>query len=218
MFEYNGVKISWLGHASFRLSNGRVVYIDPFKIKPAVPADVVLITHEHYDHCSLEDVQKIVKPNTIVVTTAAAQDKLRSLKSQFIIVVPGKQYSIDGIKIEAVKAYNVNKFRSENVTYHPEKEGKVGFIVTINGVRIYHAGDTDVIPDMKTTIKDIDVALLPISGTYVMTVKEAVKAVEAINPKVAIPMHYGAIVGEKSDAIEFRHLVKTSKVEILEEE
>lgn len=218
MFEYNGVKISWLGHSAFRLTNGKVVYIDPFQIKAAVPADIILITHEHYDHCNIEDVRKVLKANTVIVTIATAQDKLRTTNAQFLLVVPGKSYSIDGVKVEAVPAYNVNKFRSPGVPYHPEKDNKVGFIITMNSVRIYHAGDTDLIPGLETNVKDIDVALLPVSGTYVMTAEEAAEAVNKIKPKVAIPMHIGSIVGNDKDTYRFEKLVKGTEVKILEKD
>jgi L-ascorbate metabolism protein UlaG (beta-lactamase superfamily) len=217
ILEYNGVKINWLGHSGFRLTGKKVVYIDPYQIKPAVPADIILITHEHYDHCSLEDVRKIIKGNTVIVTTMAAQDKLRSLNVQFLIVVPGKSYSIDGVKVEAVPAYNVDKFRMPGRTYHPEEDNKVGFIVTMEGTRIYHAGDTDLIPGLETKVKNIDIAMLPVSGTYVMTAEEAAKAVSKINPKIAIPMHIGTIIGSKDDAYKFQRLAKC-EVKILEKE
>lgn len=219
MFEYHGVKISWLGHSAFRLSNKKVVYIDPFQIKAAAPADIILITHEHYDHCNLDDVKKILKPNTVIVTTAAAQDKLRSVNAQFLLIVPGKAYSIDGVKVEAVPAFNVNKFRSPGVPFHPEQDHKVGFIITMEGVRIYHAGDTDMIPGLQTYVKNIDIAFVPVSGTYVMTAEEAAKAVNLIKPKIAMPMHYGAIVGNERDAYKFERNVKEgTEVKILEKE
>ncbi len=217
MFEYKGVKISWLGHSAFRIRNNKVIYIDPFQIKAAVPADIILITHEHYDHCNVDDVRKVLKANTVIVTTAAAQDKLRIINAEFLLVVPGKSYSIDGVKVEAVPAYNINKFRSPGIPYHPEKDNKVGFIITMEGVRIYHAGDTDLIPGLEEKVKNIDIALVPVSGTYVMTAEEAAEAVNKINPKVAIPMHYGAIVGNERDAYKFEKLAKC-KVEILEKE
>lgn len=217
MFEYKGVKISWLGHSAFRLTNNKVVYIDPYDIKAAVPADIILITHEHYDHCNSEDVHKIIKDKTVIVTTAAAQDKLRTINAQFLLVVPGKSYSIDGVKVEAVPAYNVDKFRSPGVAYHPEKDNKIGFIITMNNARIYHAGDTDLIPGLEANVKNIDIALLPVSGTYVMTAEEAAEAVKKIKPKIAIPMHIGSIVGSKEDAYRFEKLAKC-EVKILEKE
>jgi len=214
LLEYEGLKITWLGHSSFRISNGKVVYIDPFEIGHSIPADIILITHEHFDHCSSEDVAKLIKSNTMIVTTIQAKDKLRMINAEILTVNPGKSYSIDGVNIEAVPAYNTNKFRSPGVPYHPKKDGKVGFIVTINGKRIYHAGDTDLIPEMKD-IENIDIALLPISGKYVMTVEEAAEAADLISPKIAIPMHIGRIVGEEKDAYKFEKLADV-EVAILE--
>ena len=183
-------KIHWLGHDSFRLEGEVTVYIDPWKLPPNSPkADIILITHDHYDHCSPEDVAKIQKADTVIVTIPAAA---RKLKGEVKTVKPGDKITVKGIEIEAVPAYNTNK------PFHPKEAGHVGFIVTLGGKRIYHAGDTDFIPEMKGL--KVDIALLPVSGTYVMTAEEAAKAADAIKPEVAIPMHYGEIVGSERDA------------------
>ncbi len=214
MIEYKNMKIDWLGHSGFRIMNDKkVIYIDPYNIKPAVPADIILITHEHHDHCNSEDVKKIVKNNTVIVTTSASQDKLRTVNAQFLTVTPGKSYSIDGIRVKAVPAYNIDKFRSSGVPYHPKNDGKVGFIISINDSRIYHAGDTDFISEMKKDVENIDIAMVPVSGTYVMTAEEAAKAVNTINPAISIPMHYGSIVGNEKDAYRFEKMVD-GKVEV----
>lgn len=217
MFEYRGVKLTWLGHDGFRIQNGKVVYIDPFKIGAGVPkADIVLISHEHFDHCNVEDLTKIVTPTTIIVAHHQSKGELGKLDVKEIkIVKPGDKVNIDGIVVEAVPAYNVNKFREPGRAFHPKEDGKVGFIVTMNGVRIYHAGDTDHIPEMKNVRADI--ALLPVSGTYVMTALEAAEAAGVINPQIAIPMHYGTIVGNANDGEAFRKLVKC-EVKLLEKE
>ncbi len=215
MLEYEGLKIRWLGHSSFKISDGKVIYIDPYNVKPASPADLILITHEHFDHCSLEDVKKLLKQNTIIITTSQAKNKLQPIDAEILVISPGKSYSVDGVTVEAVPAYNVNKFRSPGVQYHPKKDG-IGFIVTIDGKRIYHAGDTDFIPEMKD-INSIDIAMVPISGTYVMTAEEAAEAVDAINPRIAIPMHIGTLLGSEKDSYRFQKLAST-EVEILEEE
>ncbi|WP_235203269.1 MBL fold metallo-hydrolase [Candidatus Magnetobacterium casense] len=191
--------IHWLGHASFRITGEKVIYVDPWEIKNPLPADVILITHEHFDHCSPADVQKLVGANTVVVTTPDCASKL---KAKVRTVKPGEAFTVAGIKIETVAAYNTNK------QFHPKSKEWVGYIFSINGMRIYSAGDTDHIPEMKT-LKDIDVALVPVSGTYVMTADEAVNAVKDINPKVAaVPMHYGKIVGTKADAQRFAQGLK----------
>jgi L-ascorbate metabolism protein UlaG (beta-lactamase superfamily) len=217
MFDYHGVKLSWLGHDGFRIQNGEVVYIDPFKIEAGGPkADIVLISHEHFDHCNVEDLNKIVTPATVIVAHSQSKNELSKLKVKEIkIVKPGDKIKVGGLAIEAVPAYNVNKFREPGKVFHPKEDGKVGYVVTVNGLRIYHAGDTDHIPEMKNIHTDI--ALLPVSGTYVMTAKEAADATGSINPKIVIPMHYGAIVGSSEDAESFKKLVKC-EVRLLEKE
>jgi L-ascorbate metabolism protein UlaG (beta-lactamase superfamily) len=187
-------KIHWLGHDAFRIDADKVIYIDPYQLEAGEPkADIILITHDHFDHYSPDDVKKLLKPGTTVVSIAAVTKKVRGAAVE--TVKPGDKVTVQGIAIEAVPAYNVDK------QFHPKSAGHVGFIVTVDGVRIYHAGDTDFIPEMKDF--RVDIALLPVSGTYVMTAEEAVQAAGAIKPKLAIPMHYGAIVGGLSDAQRF---------------
>jgi len=217
MFEYRGVKLTWLGHDGYRIQNGKVIYIDPFQIEGGGPkADIVLVSHEHEDHCSVDDLKKIVTPNTIIVAHAQSKSELEKVKAKEIkIVKPGDKVNIGDVTIETVPAYNVNKFMKPGKVFHPKEDGKLGFVVTVKGTRIYHAGDTDHIPEMKNIRTDI--ALLPVSGTYVMTAQEAVDAAATINPKLAIPMHYGAIVGDAKDAESFQKLVKC-EVKILTKE
>jgi len=216
MYEYHGVKLSWLGHDGFRIQNGKVIYIDPFKITGGPKADIVLVSHEHFDHLSLDDLKKIVTPNTIVVAHAQSAGELSKLKvKETKIIKPRDRVRLGEITIEAVPAYNLNKGPEPGKVFHPKEDGKLGFVVTINNVKIYHAADSDHIPEMKGLNPDI--ALLPVSGTYVMTPQEAAEAVVSVNPKVAIPMHYDAIVGSKKDAETFKKLVKC-EVRILEKE
>lgn len=217
MFDYRGVKLTWLGHDGFRIQNGQTIYIDPYQIESGGPkADVVLISHEHFDHCNVDDLKKIVSPNTVIVAHAQSNAELSKVKVKEVkIIKPGDKINVGDIVIESVPAYNINKFREPGKVFHPKEDGKLGFIVTVKGVRIYHAGDSDHIPEMKNVRTDI--ALLPVSGTYVMTAQEAAGAAAAINPKVAIPMHYGAIVGDAKDAETFRKLVKC-EVKILTKE
>ncbi|MDO8740074.1 MAG: MBL fold metallo-hydrolase [Candidatus Woesearchaeota archaeon] len=210
VLNIDGVKIEHLGHAGFKITDGDTIYIDPFNVNTDEKADIILITHEHYDHCSIKDIQKLVKQDTTIVTVADCQSKLSTVVSGIKgvkIVRPGAKLTIGNVSIETVPAYNVNKFRAPGLPFHQNQNEWVGFIVTIKGKRIYHAGDTDLIPEMKN-ITNIDVALLPVSGTYVMTAEEAAKAAEIINPKIAVPMHYGAIVGSANDAEKFRQLYK----------
>jgi L-ascorbate metabolism protein UlaG (beta-lactamase superfamily) len=192
--------IYWLGHDSFRIEgDGLVIYIDPWQLRGGPKADLVLITHDHGDHCSPEDVAKIQKDDTTIVTISQAAEKL---SGQIKIVKPGERLTVKGIPIETVPAYNLNKFRGTGIPFHPPESGHVGFIITIEGRRIYHAGDSDFIPEMGA-IK-ADVALLPVSGTYVMTASEAIEAAAAIRPKVAVPMHIGRSIGSLADAERFK--------------
>lgn len=218
MLEHNGVKITWLGHDSFKISNGKTLYIDPYKIKSAGKADILLISHEHFDHLSMDDIKKVASSNTTIVAAKQCADALKNVGAKEVVVVkPGEKVNVQGIAIEAVAAYNTNKINPDTKKpFHPKEDNKVGFVVTINNVRIYHAGDTDAIQEMKNIRTDI--ALLPVSGTYVMTAEEAAEAVKMIKPKIAIPMHFGAIVGSEKDAEKFKHLVKECDVKILNKE
>jgi L-ascorbate metabolism protein UlaG (beta-lactamase superfamily) len=216
MYEYQGVKLTWLGHDGFRIQDGQVVYVDPYQIQAGPRADIVLVSHEHSDHCSVDDLKKITGPNTTIVAHAQSKAELSKLKVKEIrIMKPGDKINVGDVGIEAVPAYNVNKFREPGKVFHPKEDGKLGFVITVKGLRIYHAGDTDHIPEMKNI--RADVALLPVSGTYVMTVQEAAEAVKTLNPKVVIPMHYGAIVGSLKDAEALQGLVKC-EVKVLDKE
>jgi L-ascorbate metabolism protein UlaG (beta-lactamase superfamily) len=216
LFEYGGVKISWLGHDGFKIKNAKTVYVDPYEIKGGEEADILLISHNHEDHCSPEDVKKIVYEKTTIITTAESKRELSKTKAKEILVAkPGQKILIDDVAIETVPAYNVNKFRSPGHPFHPKENEMLGFIVTMNGVRIYHAGDTDLIPEMERF--NVDVACLPVSGTYVMTAEEAVESTRHIKLKVAIPMHYGSIVGDDRDAERFKTLA-SCEVRVLSKE
>ncbi len=189
-------QIHWLGHDAFRIDGEPVVYFDPWKLGDNPPAaGLILISHAHHDHCSPEDVARIRGLNTVVVAPATCA---QSLGGQVHTVQVGDMLEVHGVPIEVVPAYNLNK------RFHPKSPHNVGYIITLEGTRIYHAGDTDHIPEMEGM--EVDIALLPVSGTYVMTAEEAAEAAQAIGPRLVIPMHYGTIVGDESDAERFRRL------------
>ena len=196
-------KIHWLGHDGFRIDSEKIIYFDPYQIEAGPRADLILISHDHFDHCSPEDVAKIQGPETIIVTEKNSAEKLTG---DVRILKPGGTLNLDGVKILGVPSYNTDK------DFHPRKNGWLGFLVEVSGIRIYHAGDTDYIPEMRDL--NVDIALLPVSGTYVMTAEQAVKAALAIGPGLAIPMHYGAIVGSNQDALDFRNALE-GKVDVL---
>ena len=186
-------KMHWLGHDCFRIDGSKTIYFDPFQITTGPGADLIFISHDHFDHCSPEDVEKIKKEDTVIITEENAAGKLHG---DVRVLEPGGKMEVEGVKIEAVPAYNTDK------DFHPKKNRWLGFVVEVDGTRVYHAGDTDFVPEMQEL--DVDIALLPVSGTYVMTADQAVAAAKAIQPKVAIPMHYGAIVGDEKDALSFQ--------------
>ncbi len=194
-------RLHWLGHDSFRLDGPPVIYFDPWRLSGRPPrADLVLVSHEHSDHCSPKDVKKVSGPETVVIANAGAAKKLRGAQA----VRPGDRLTAAGVEIEAVRAYNVSKFRSPGVPFHPKEAEHVGYVVTVDGVRIYFTGDTDHIPEMADIA--CDVALLPVSGTYVMTVEEAAEAARTLRPQIVVPMHYGSGIGTADDGRRFTEL------------
>jgi L-ascorbate metabolism protein UlaG (beta-lactamase superfamily) len=195
-------KIHWLGHASMRIDAEKIIYIDPWKIKGGKTADLILITHDHYDHCSPDDVRKIQGKDTVIVTIKACAEQL---KGNVKIVKPGDTIEpIKGVKVTAVPSYNRTK------QFHPKSKGYVGYVIEVEGVKVYHAGDTDFIDEMKSL--NVDIALLPVGGTYTMDWREAVEAVKSFKPKIAIPMHWGDIVGSEEDAKNFCNSLKENCV------
>jgi L-ascorbate metabolism protein UlaG (beta-lactamase superfamily) len=195
-------KVVWLGHDAFRIEGSKTIYFDPYGLSGGPKADIILISHDHFDHCSAEDVAKIQGKNTVIVTE---ENSAKKLSGDVRIIKPGDALDLEGVKVTGVPSYNTDK------DFHPRKNSWLGFIVELEGVKIYHAGDTDFIPEMKDF--QVDIALIPVSGTYVMNADQAVKAVLAINPRLAIPMHYGAIVGDEKDARHFKEKLE-GKVEV----
>jgi len=189
--------VRWLGHASVMVKGSKTVYVDPWEVSATDPADVILITHDHYDHLSPPDVRKLSKKDTAVVATEACRAKL---ERPFTVVEPGSKVTANGVAVEAVRSYNPAK------QFHPEKAGNVGYVFTVDGVRYYHAGDTDAIPELKDI--QADVAFLPVGGTYTMDAEEAARAAATMKVRVIIPMHYAKIVGSLDDAQRFAKLAK----------
>jgi L-ascorbate metabolism protein UlaG (beta-lactamase superfamily) len=187
--------LHWLGHDSFRIDRPAVIYIDPWNLPPdSPPADLILVSHDHHDHCSPDDVENLRRESTVVVANPSAAAKLRS---PVRVLQAGKSLEVAGVRIEAVPAYNLDK------RFHPRDAGHIGFVLHLGDERLYFAGDSDLIPEMEGLA--CDVALLPVSGTYVMTAEEAVRAAGVIRPRVAVPMHYGAgVAGTAEDAERFR--------------
>ena len=203
--------LHWLGHDSFRLDGPPTIYFDPWKVPPgSLVADVILVSHDHYDHLSVDDVARVSGPKTVVIANPSAAAKLKDAR----VICAGETITVGEVTVEAVAAYNLTKFRRPGNPFHPRQAQNNGYIVTVGGERLYHAGDTDHIPEMSGI--QCDVALLPVSGTYVMTAEEAAQAAAVIKPRVAVPMHYGDkdVVGTLADAERFKKLCEKSGIAV----
>lgn len=218
--KIDGIELKWLGHSGFLIRNSNVIYIDPYNIKDGLEkADLILLTHSHYDHCSVADIKKIIKEGTRIFLTADCQSKIVrfDVPIKLDVVEPGQELVFRNTKISVLPAYNVDK------PFHSKDELWVGYFLKINNLLIYHAGDTDVIPEMQklTGYKQHGkklVALLPVGGRFTMSAEEAVEAAKLIKPDLAIPMHWGSVVGTEDDAKEFKELCEEENIncEILE--
>ncbi len=214
--EIGGVKLEYLGHSGFLITNGggKRIAIDPYNVSQGVEkVDLILITHGHYDHCSIKDIELLAKKGTIVVVPPDAQSKITRVKDvEMQVMNMGDEFSFGNVKIETVPAYNMEK------EFHPKKEGWVGYLIKFSGVVIYHAGDTDKISEMNNLTgyagKGTElIALLPVSGQFVMTAEEAADAAEMIKPSLAVPMHYGAgVAGTEEDAKRFVEICRKSGI------
>jgi len=220
--EIDGIRLEFLGHSGFVITNGggKRIAIDPYNISEKTEkADFILITHSHYDHCSIKDIEKIAKPGSVIVIPADAQSKITRIENvQMQIIELGDELQLGNFKVEAMPAYNIDK------DFHSKSEGWLGYLIKMDNVIIYHAGDTDNIPEMQKLTGygkhgNNFTALLPVSGTYVMTAEEAAEAASLINPDLAIPMHFGSgVVGTREDAERFVKLCGEMNIpaEILE--
>lgn len=205
--------IIWLGHAGFMIKAGGLnVFIDPFRLHDnSVKADIIFITHPHFDHMNPEGMAHITKPTTHFVAPSEVAKGINS--KNVTVVAPGDKGSVMGIEFEATAAYNVDP---EKLGFHKKSSGWVGYIITVHGKRIYHAGDTDFIEEMHKI--DVDLALIPCGGKYVMDIDEAIKATRAIKAKAFAPMHYRALLGkEGSEKAEKKFLENVKGAIILKE-
>ena len=195
-----------LYHSSIKIKDNKIIYIDPFKIdKDYNDADIVFITHDHFDHYSEEDIDKVINENTIIIIPEELLTKLLRKginKNAIITVEPNEKYMVQGIKFETIPAYNTNK------TFHPKENGWVGYSITLDDIRYYIAGDTDITEENRKV--KCDVAFVPVGGTYTIDFKEAAQLINEIQPKIAVPIHYGSVVGTKQDATDFIKLLNPS--------
>jgi len=190
-----------LGHASIKIKKNITIYIDPFNIKEAsYDADLIFCTHSHYDHLSVQDIRKVAKSNSIIILPKEAEDKVKELNLKILTVEPGKDYTVSSISFSTTYAYNIGK------QFHPKEKKWVGYIIKVDNIKYYIAGDTDSVPEIQNL--SVDVAFLPVGGTYTMNWKEAAMLANKLKPKYAIPIHFGDVVGSISDAKSFAEQIQ----------
>ncbi len=215
----DGCTVTWHGHATVSVDGSVRVTVDPWNdvlSGDEAPADLVLVTHPHFDHYDAGAIDALAHDDTFVVLRGVEPAEVGDWGHEFVDI--GHHDSHHGVEVEVIAAYNDHRFREEDVPFHPRDES-CGYLFTVDGTRFYHAGDTDRIPEMDDlAAKDIDIAFLPIGGTYTMDVAEAVEAARAIEADVVIPIHYDHVDGTEADPERFRDLVETrtdSEVRIL---
>ena len=204
---------TWIKQAGFRIQDrDKIIYLDPYQVQGSPhDADLIFVTHAHGDHCDTSSISAVVNEETQIVTEPESENKLKNLSSNITTVKPGDRIAIDDVGIKAVPAYNISK------SFHPKSKNWLGFVLTLSdGRRVYHAGDTDHIPEMVDI--ETDIALLPVGGTYTMTSAEAVEAAKVIQPKVAVPKHYGAVVGSVIDAESFKENLEATIASVIFDE
>lgn len=193
--------IKWLGHSSIKIVGEKIIYIDPYNIEDELnDSDIIFITHNHYDHFSPEDIKKCINENTKIIVTKDLYDdtlKLGFKTKDIITVLPNNSYKVDDLNFDTIPSYNINK------EYHPKTNNWVGYIIEINNIKYYIAGDTDITEESKQV--KCDIAFLPVGGTFTMDYQEAATLTNKIKPKIVIPIHYGSLVGTKEDAINFKN-------------
>jgi len=198
--------LKWLGQSSFEIkTDGLVIYIDPYYGEYADKADVILVSHFHYDHCSLETIRKIRKDDTTIIGTSEVASQLDGCRE----VCTGEKGIIGKMEITITPAYNTRNIGKEKHT----REDTIGFLINTEGKRIYYSSDTDFIPEMKDIKADI--VIIPVGGTNTMDAKEAASAVKLIKPKTAIPIHYGKTAGTIDDALYFKELLENEQITVI---
>ena len=199
------MRIEWLGHASILIEGDLRIYVDPYELEEGEPADVVFITHTHPDHLDLSSLARVVDERTAIVCSADAHSKLAKLEPASITLMrPSEEASIRGLLVRATPAYNTDK------PFHPKENEWLGFVIDVEGLRVYVAGDLDDLPELGGL--SCDVLFVPVSGTYVMTADEAARFARRIKHRLAVPVHYGSIVGSREDAERFVSLVDRAVV------
>ena len=197
-------KISVNTQSSIKIKDNKIIYFDPFKIIDKLnDADIIFITHDHYDHLDIESINNVKKDDTLLVIPSSIIGKIENnlfQENKIIMVNPNEEYEILGYKVKTIPSYNINK------KFHPKENKYVGYIITINNEDIYIAGDTDITEEMANV--ECDIALIPIGGTFTCTYEEAAEFINKIKPKYVIPIHYGSIVGSLSDGEKFQKLVE----------
>ena len=201
--------VTWFRQAAFRWQGeGPVVYVDPWGVTDVVPADIIMITHAHHDHLQPHEVEKLRKPETKIVAT---RDVAKEFSGDVTVIEPGQAIDVDGLKVQAVPAYNTVE---ERLDMHPKKNGWVGYVFEFGGHTYYHAGDTDALPELESL--DPDVAMVPIGGTYTMDWEEAAGFVKKMEPRLAVPMHYGFVVCSPSHSGLFKKGAEPVPVQIMD--
>jgi L-ascorbate metabolism protein UlaG (beta-lactamase superfamily) len=197
VFKQNHIRIK---------SGEKEIHIDPFQTDTASnSADFILITHDHFDHFSVKDIENTAKDDTVLIVPenmCKKAEAAREYVKKTVTVKPDGSYNVDGLEFETVPAYNVGK------PFHPKSAGWVGYILKIDGKRIYVAGDTDATKEAMAV--NCDIALVPVGGTYTMDAKQAAKLINTIKPEIAVPVHYGGVVGKEKDGLDFQKSVDKS--------
>ncbi len=207
---YKDAVIKSIGHDGFIVNfpEKKLSFaFDPFDIREEEPVDYVFVSHHHYDHCDPASIRKLLKTRTKIIAPECCAKELAEFGDQLELLTDKEKHETKDLIYWAIPAYNIDKFRTPNEVFHPKEMGGVGFIVEVDRTRFYHAGDTDKIPEMEK-LKKIDVAFLPISGTFVMTSDEAIEAAKVIEPRVVVPMHYGKLLGSVAEATRFQNILR----------